>query len=72
MIYSIKLLPQSAQLHPEVVSTGGLKDPRFTIALVSSMGSLIILQAWLIVMRVRLALLEHELLQEPENELRNS
>ena len=36
VIYSIKLLPHTIQIHPEVVGEGGLRDPKFTEAFVGS------------------------------------
>lgn len=34
MVFSIRILPQIKQLHPQVVSQGGLRDPRMGFALV--------------------------------------
>lgn len=40
VVFSIKLLDHSQQLHPEVVANNGLKDPRFTYGLVFALVSL--------------------------------
>lgn len=56
MVYSIKFLPQSAQLHPQVVAKNGL-DPAFKPAFFWSMGSLVLMQFLLTWHRFRLAIL---------------
>ncbi len=48
VIYSIKLLDRTEQLHPEVVGKMGLKDPRYTAALILSMLTLLLLTTVLI------------------------
>jgi heme exporter protein C len=58
MVFSIKLLPRTAQLHPQVVEGGGLKDPRMKFAFFFSMVALIVLQFFLVVLRHRIGLLE--------------
>ncbi len=54
MIYSIKLLPAAAQLHPQVVENRGLKDPSFTEAMFISMIALVLLQFLLVRIRFRI------------------
>lgn len=55
---SVKLLPQVAQLHPQVVETGGLKDPLFKYAMWVTMGALVTLAGALFALRARIALTE--------------
>lgn len=54
MIYSIKLLPAAAQLHPQVVENRGLRDPSFTHAMFISIAALVLLQFLLIRVRYRI------------------
>jgi heme exporter protein C len=56
---SIKLLPQSARLHPEVLEQGGVKDSRFVLALVLSIFALLFLSAVLTWLRYRIARVDH-------------
>ncbi len=58
MIFSIKLLPQFEQLHPQVVENRGLKDPTFQQAMFLGMGTLTVLTGYLIALRTRIGLLE--------------
>lgn len=60
VVFSIKLLPQMAQLHPIVVENRGLKDPTFEPTMFVCMASLVLLQAVLIWFRTRIGLLESE------------
>jgi len=53
----VKLLPQSAQLHPQVMENDGLKDPSFKWALATATVALISLQAVFVMLRYRIALL---------------
>lgn len=53
MVYSIDLLPHSAQLHPKVISEGGLKDSSYYTALFLAMAALCFLQFWLVWLRTR-------------------
>ena len=55
---SVELLPQAAQLHPQVVEKGGLKHPLFTLCFVFSIFALSIFAGYLVVFRSRLSLLE--------------
>lgn len=60
VIYSIDLLPHSAQLHPKVISEGGLKDSSYYSALFLAMIALCFLQFWLIWLRTRVEWLKQE------------
>lgn len=55
---SVKLLPQAAQLHPQVIEHQGLRHPLFVVALLLSITSLIALATWLVLLRSRLGALE--------------
>lgn len=55
---SIKFLPQSARLHPEVVEHGGLKDPSYWEAFGVSVVALLLLCALLVWTRYRLGILD--------------
>lgn len=59
---SIKFLPQSARLHPEVVERGGLKDPSYWQAFGLSVFALLALCALLVWVRYRIGSLENKLL----------
>ncbi len=48
VIFSIKLLDRTQQLHPEVVAKQGLKDSSYVLALVSSNISIMIFSLWLV------------------------
>jgi heme exporter protein C len=56
---SIKFLPQSARLHPEVVERGGLRDPSYWQAFGVSVGALFLMCGLLIWLRYRVGLLEY-------------
>lgn len=58
VVFSVKLLPQSAQLHPQVVENSGLKHPSYWTAFFVSMAALTALQFLLIWLRWRIAVLE--------------
>src|SRR5690606_23082154 len=55
VVYSVKLLPQFSQLHPQVVAQQGLRDPSFYDALAVSSVALILLQFYLVWLRKRIA-----------------
>lgn len=55
---SIKFLPQSARLHPEVIEHGGLKDPSYWQAFGVSVIALLLLCVLLIWTRYRLGILD--------------
>lgn len=60
VIYSIKLLPNIAQLHPQVVEKQGLKDPLFVTAMFYCMVAMVVLQFLLVLIRWRIARLENK------------
>lgn len=62
VIYSIRLLAQNEQLHPQVVGREGLKDPAYVWALLASIGALSLVAIWWCVVRIGGLLLEGELL----------
>lgn len=64
---SITFVPQSAQLHPRVVDTGGLKHPTFYVGMFVSMGALIALQLKLIAMRARIGFLSERVTDQMES-----
>jgi hypothetical protein len=57
---SIKFLPQSARLHPEVIERGGLKDPSYWQAFGLSVFGLLTLCALLIWLRYRVGRVEYQ------------
>jgi heme exporter protein C len=58
---SIKFLPQSARLHPEVIERGGLKDPSYWQAFGISVGALMLLCGLLVWFRYRVGVIEHRM-----------
>lgn len=58
VVYSIKLLPNMVQLHPEIVENQGLKHPDYYAALFVSMGALVLIQFLFVALRARIGLLE--------------
>ena len=58
VVFSIRLLPAVAQLHPQVVENRGLKDPSFILAMFVAMGAVVLFQFLLIWFRYRIELLE--------------
>ena len=61
VVYSVKFLPQSAQLHPVVVENGGLRDPMFKVGMFAGMCALIYLQFILVWLRARIELLHRKI-----------
>lgn len=55
---SIKFLPQSARLHPEVIERGGLRDPSYWQAFGLSVVSLMVLCSLLVWLRYRVGVVE--------------
>ncbi|MEY4669063.1 MAG: heme exporter rane protein [Pseudomonadota bacterium] len=55
---SIKLLPQSARLHPEVIEHGGLRDPSYWQAFGLSVVGMLLLSVLLILVRYRIGCAE--------------
>ncbi len=62
MIYSIKLLPAAAQLHPQIVENQGLKDPSFTHTMFMGMAALTLLQFLLVRIRYRIEVITRDYL----------
>jgi len=60
---SIKLLPQSARLHPEVIEQGGLRDPSFIWTFCFSCTALLCLTAFLVWLRYRIETAHEELIK---------
>lgn len=58
VVFSVKLLPHVAQLHPQVVENRGLRDPLFELAMFAGMGALVLLQLLLTVVRLRIGVAE--------------
>lgn len=54
VIYSVKLLPSSAQLHPQVIEQRGLKDPSFETALLITTIALIVFSIFLVAFRSKI------------------
>jgi len=54
MVYSIKLLPQLHQLHPEVLEKGGLEDSSMKVTFFFTMGAVVFFQFVLVWIRSRL------------------
>lgn len=63
VIFSIKLLAQSEQLHPQVVANQGLTDPRYILAFVVANAAMFAVGTWLFVMKLGNVLLRSEILQ---------
>lgn len=57
MVFSIKILPQVKQLHPQVVDKQGL-DPRMSFTLLVTLVACVLLQALLLYVRVKIGFLE--------------
>jgi heme exporter protein C len=60
VVYSVKLLPHVAQLHPQVVENRGLKEPIFEHTLFVTMGALVLLQCCLVWYRARVEILRRQ------------
>jgi heme exporter protein C len=63
---SIKFLPQSARLHPEVIERGGLKDPLYWQAFGLSVFAVLMLSALLVLLRYRVDRVERSLKRRDE------
>jgi heme exporter protein C len=57
---SVRLLPQSAQLHPQVLEQGGLQIPNAKFTLFLTMAGLVIFLFSLIFLRARIGILEEK------------
>ncbi len=60
VIFSVKLLDHSEQLHPEVVANQGLRDLRFVYGLIAGNIATILLGVWLAVIKLTNVLLLRE------------
>lgn len=58
VVFSVKLLPQAAQLHPQVVENSGLKHPSYWQAFFVTMAAMVALQFVLVSLRYRIGSLE--------------
>jgi heme exporter protein C len=58
---SVKLLPQAAQLHPQVIENQGLRHPLFTVAFLVSTVAIMSFMVWLVLARARIGILERTL-----------
>jgi len=54
VIFSVKFMPQTAQLHPQVIENSGLKEPIFAYTLAVTAAALILLQFLLVWVRARI------------------
>jgi heme exporter protein C len=54
VVFSIRLLPQFAQLHPQVIENRGLRDPRFVEAWAIGTFAMVGLQFFLVYIRARI------------------
>ncbi|RMD86515.1 MAG: hypothetical protein D6808_03135 [Candidatus Dadabacteria bacterium] len=61
VVFSVKLLPASSQLHPQVVQNRGLRDPLFVKAMIIGIIAMCCFQLILLWIRVRLGLAESQL-----------
>ncbi|MBX7138775.1 MAG: cytochrome c biogenesis protein [Oligoflexia bacterium] len=61
VVFSINLVPQFTQLHPQVIGNRGLKDPSFIYTMCMGMAALALLELQLLSLRFRIGLLEHGL-----------
>lgn len=60
VIFSIKLLDRTQQLHPEVVAKQGLTDPGYSYALLFSSAALILLSIWICRLHYRVNILNYD------------
>jgi len=56
VVFSVKFMPQTAQLHPQVIEHSGLKEPIFAYTLAVTAAALILLQFLLVWIRARIGL----------------
>ena len=61
VIFSVKLLPQSVQLHPQVLGNRGLEFPGYKMTFLVTLASIALLQFSLLFLRARQALLENRI-----------
>lgn len=61
VVYSVKLLTATEQLHPQVVANQGLKDPSYVYTLVLAILATCILSVWMMGVRLQNLVLQHSL-----------
>ena len=61
VIYSVRMMSQNEQLHPQVVGRQGLTDPSYKVAVAVSALALILTACWLVVSSLSSRLLEAKL-----------
>lgn len=59
VVFSIKLLAQTQQLHPQVMEQSGLKDGRYVFAFLVSLSAVLVMSVWFLFVRLG-ALLVYE------------
>lgn len=62
VMFSIKLLSHTEQLHPEVVANQGLGDSRFVIALILGIVAVIVFSFWLFLVKLVSIMLHEDLI----------
>lgn len=65
--FSIKLLPQTARLHPEVIENNGLRDWSYRFTFILSVFALTLFMSFLIYLRARIFKLENDALTLKRN-----
>jgi len=63
VVFSIRLLPQIAQLHPQVIENRGLRDPLFVEAWAVGTIAMVCLQFLLVYMRTRIGMVQVRLME---------
>ncbi len=63
VVFSVRMLPQLAQLHPQVVSKGGMQDTYFKETFFASVAALTFLQFFLVWVRYKIACFERTLIR---------
>lgn len=71
VVFSVKLLPQAVQLHPQVLGNRGLSFPGFQLAFGVTVPAVCLLQFSLLFLRARQALLENRIRMLAANSLSN-
>jgi len=51
VVFSVKLMPQVAQLHPQAVGSQGLEDSNYILALLVTIFAMLALSSWLVMLR---------------------
>jgi len=60
VIFSVKLIEHTEQLHPQIVANQGLRDVRFVYGLILANITLIVLSIWLLAVRLGNSVLQRE------------